>query len=533
MSKWITLFVLVFSIAAFAQEAPRGTLRSGEATLFDRSKHKSYGRATFSFEHGIRDDPGLRLTRNDWDLLFQAGRFRVNTIGDDRSRIADLGAKKLSEVDALPELPAVDTNPNGIVAAHEGHVYLVRTQDRDTDLMALFRVRKLVPNDRVEIEWVRWEADGNRKPLALDAATKDRLSRLLDGARAAERAAERERIGVLEDPEAIRLQIRTGAQGGNRSRLSLARTAYRLPDHPSTESLDFIAEPNSRDEPSWYWRGGYIPDGKALVIDAIDIFARAPGDSNGGGEAKVVIADDTVFELKNSDGPYRIWFEGKAVVRPGDEHQLVVECANSSAIDVRIVAHFVPLAEAAAIKKMKFEPTEAPKRIERVGAGVDNAQTWHMTLPRVVLQLRAGAGGGNPNTINMLGKASMYVDRVSSKPLSFEKPVMMGDDAVAYCQGGCIPRGKIFRVTRVEYRGGARGDSNGPGAFMLRVGDEIILKERNKRQPIQGVWEGQIDLRSGDEDKVFIHVANSSTADVTISGEFIDSPKPAADAGAK
>ena len=41
-----------------------------------------------------------------------------------------------------PALPAV-----------VGHMYLVRTVDDDTDLVALFRVTALMPEDRVAFEW--------------------------------------------------------------------------------------------------------------------------------------------------------------------------------------------------------------------------------------------------------------------------------------------------------------------------------------------------------------------------------------------
>ena len=174
------------------------------------------------------------------------------------------------------------------------------------------------------------------------------------------------------------------------------------------------------------------------------------------------------------------------------------------------------------MKTVPFAPTRAPERIDRVGEGIERAQGWLLERPQVILQLRAGAGGGNPNTINMLGKASMYVDRVMSSRLDFKTKVTSNDDAHAYFEGGRIPRGKVFRVTRIEYRGSARGDSNGHGEFILRVLGTVIVKERDSKKRIKGVWKGSIDVRPGDESKVVVKVANSSTADVRITGELID-----------
>ena len=98
--------LILLATTALAQEAPRGLLRSGEATLFDRFEHKHRGRATFSFEHGIRDDPHRLVARDDWDLQFSGGQFYVDMAKDDRSRIVDLGAKKLSEITELPAAAA-------------------------------------------------------------------------------------------------------------------------------------------------------------------------------------------------------------------------------------------------------------------------------------------------------------------------------------------------------------------------------------------------------------------------------------------
>jgi hypothetical protein len=131
---------------------------SGEAKLLGRATHGSYDKATFSFEFGIRDDPTVSIG-NDWDLQFGSVplHFHVTMVSDDRSRIVDLGSKKMDEIAVadLEELPANPFPRREFVRAIEGHVYLVHTVDRNTDLYALFRVNKLNADDSCEISWKR------------------------------------------------------------------------------------------------------------------------------------------------------------------------------------------------------------------------------------------------------------------------------------------------------------------------------------------------------------------------------------------
>jgi len=518
--RWQLWIVVLLAAPALAEDPPPGVLLSGEATLFDRSKHNDYEKATFSFEFGIRDDPGGRITRNDWDVQFSGGSFHVNMVTDDRSRILDLGAKKLS---ALKDLPAMAAGNTERVLAVEGHAYLVHTRDTETDQVAIFRVRQFVAGDRVVIEWVRFERLPDKNRLPMDAATRAQLSTMLAGARDSLRAQDRREIGTLDDPEEIRLQIRTGAQGGNRSRLALSRLTYRLPDRPAAGPLEFRALPNIRDDATWFWKGGYLPDGKALVVDVVDVLVQAKGDSNGRGEAVVVVGSQRVLSLHRTAGPYRIWFEGRAVIRPGEEDKLFVEVANSSAVDMRVIGHLIPLVEADKVQPRPFRARRAPEGIKRVGRGVVAPLRWLLQRPQVVLQIRGGANGGNRRWIDMIG-GSYRLDATGAAPLALDKPVGMRDAGVAFCDGGRVPEGKIFVVTRIEYRASAKGDSNGSGEVFLKVGDTTIFRERDKAEPIQGVWTGDIELIRGEERQVRLQIGNSSFADVKISGRFVDFP---------
>lgn len=128
----------------------------GRITLLARAKYQDYEKATFSFEHGIRDDPKLAITRNDWDLLYgnSGDALDVTMVSDDRSRIKDLGPLNWSDDIVITELPAhpVPTREPGQPAV-VGHMYLVHTRDRDSDFYALFRVEELKHSDSCTITW--------------------------------------------------------------------------------------------------------------------------------------------------------------------------------------------------------------------------------------------------------------------------------------------------------------------------------------------------------------------------------------------
>jgi len=132
-------------------------------TLVSRKKTNdddNYVNATFSFEHGVNGAEARALTRNDWDILFgnstEPDSFDVTMVTDDCSRILDLGAFNWGETFTVPLLRAhrVPTREPSVKAV-VGHMYVVHTKDRETDMYALFRVEALEPGKSVTISWKR------------------------------------------------------------------------------------------------------------------------------------------------------------------------------------------------------------------------------------------------------------------------------------------------------------------------------------------------------------------------------------------
>lgn len=164
--KHIYLFPLAiaFAVTLLAQSSVLSQALHGEPqtiTLLARKKVDdvdNYTRAAFSFKYGVNGDAALKVTRNNWDLLFGNSplpdAFDVTMVTDDCSRIKDLGALNWSDafdVPALPAYPQPTREPS--VKAIVGHMYVVHTKDRDNDHYALFRVESLEPGMSVTISW--------------------------------------------------------------------------------------------------------------------------------------------------------------------------------------------------------------------------------------------------------------------------------------------------------------------------------------------------------------------------------------------
>ncbi len=148
----------MFPPIAFAQQ---NKSKPQTVTLLKRAAADgvdNYTQAAFSFKYGVNGGAALKLTRNNWDLLFGNSplpdAFDVTMVTDDCSRIKDLGALKWSKHLHIPVLPAYDKpTREPSVKAIVGHIYVVHTKDRDEDHYAVFRVEALDPGKSVTISW--------------------------------------------------------------------------------------------------------------------------------------------------------------------------------------------------------------------------------------------------------------------------------------------------------------------------------------------------------------------------------------------
>jgi hypothetical protein len=158
-STFIASVVILLTAPIVVSQTFNGELQT--VTLLARRKHDGYDnytRAAFSFKYGINGDDALKVTRNNWDMLFgnnpSSDDFDVTMVVDDCSRIKDLGELNWFDAFTVPALPAYSKPARETsVKAVIGHIYLVHVKDSDNEHYALFRVESLVPRESVIITW--------------------------------------------------------------------------------------------------------------------------------------------------------------------------------------------------------------------------------------------------------------------------------------------------------------------------------------------------------------------------------------------
>jgi len=499
--------------------------RTGRVTLLSRLKHDDYEKATFSFVHGVRDDPGRRLTNNSWDLEFGNGKdlLSVEVSSNQDDIILELGSMTFEELTRMDRLPSTDDGTIRSVLARKNTMYMIRSKYGRQQILSFLRVIKLVPGDRCTFDWLAMHPPIKEPGFSLPAASMNRLTDLVQQLQRTDMQTRRLRVGFIRNPKNIILQIRTGARGGHDSTLTLDGRVVGYPMGRSLKPLGFYGVKKWSRRSGVYYTGGYIPLNKCLVIESIDLYATAAGDSNGHGELELQIKGQRLFSKRDEQGPFLTYYRGRAVLRPGEEHMLRITAANTSSAELRISGRFLPSSQLRNVPLQPFRPVEPPGGGLRAGGGGGdkNARSDALLQPKVIIHVRAGAGGGNPNRVSMIGKASIYLDRMVNKPLSFDKPIAINERSVGYISGGHIPPDKKFVITRITYWGTAAGDSNGHGEFLIKVRGKTIVRAVDRKDPVKGVWRGKIFVSPGDEKTVFVEVANSSGGKVVLDGHFV------------
>ncbi len=475
------------------------------AVLLDEAFYEDGQRATFSFEHGLRDDPGRRIVRGDWGAKLTRDRFRMNTVVNDHALAADLGAVRPEALDGttLDGLELAEYLPVRL-----GHTYFFWILDTDTDLACLVHVRAHEVGRSCELDWYATDGSGRAQGSFADDGAGEPLTDLL--ARLRREAIERQ--GLLREARVV-LQVRMGAGGGNTNKLHMNGALQRI-DERSPEPLD-LASPVSMGEPSRaYFEGGWIPQDKAFVVQRATWFGCAAGDTNASGRLQLVIGGQALVDVKNQAEPIRGVWTGAIELLPGDEMETWLGIANSSTGDVllqgTLVDHDPPRDFGA--PNRGFFVTELPDDHDE--------DSPLLEVPRVVLQGRTGACGGNPVTVDLRGRTSIYVDEVHEHPLDFSVTPTMRDDALIYFEGGALREGTAFVVTQATWYGTSVGDTNGHGRFKLVVAGETLADDCDAETANRGSWLGLLRVVPGEESRTYLELANSSTGDVLLTGHF-------------
>jgi hypothetical protein len=487
--------------AGSPQDPARAPALRESVELFDRSYYDDYELATFSFEHGVRDDPDLSITRNKWDLVFETGEF--DTLNP-RSVIVDLGPIEPAAF-ATADLPTI--LPASRAKVWAGHAYFVGTNDKDTTLATVIFVREHKQRRTCRFDWFttdgtgRWQ--GSLADPGKDRAWVDVLVELYGAMRTALN------VGALVRPS-LCWQLRGGAGGGNPRRIDLTGLANMYVDTRSKEPIDVVTPP-TQDERCLAWSdGGMVPIGSVFAITRIDYAGGARGDSNGPGAFRIVVNDQEVVRFESSATPIAGTWAGRLKVENGAERHTWFEIANSSWGEVRVWGEFVSGLARPGFGGLNAGFGNVPSRV------VLPAQV--LGVPEARLQVRTASVGGNACRIDLRGRRLFRIDRLAGEPLDFRAPLAAGETCVAYVKGGQLTPKTVFVVTSVRYTG-ATGDGSGT-PFRIVVAGEAIVESKAANDTLQGEWRGLLEIVPGEEMRTFVEVGNGSHADVVLSGRF-------------
>jgi len=489
--------------AALQQDPARAPALRQRVELFDRSYYDDYELATFSFEHGVRDDPDLSITRNKWDLQFTHGEFDTM---NPRSVIVDLGPIEPASFGSA-ELPTIV--PAQRCKVREGHACFVGTNDQDTALATVIFVREHEVGRTCRFDWFTTDGTGRWQGSLADPgkgkAWADVLVELYGSMRTAQNLRAMTRPSVC-------WQLRGGAGGGNPRRIDLAGVPNMYVDARSQQPLDVVTPPTMDERcQAWSDGGGTVPVGSVFVITRIDYGGGARGDSNGHGEFRIVVNDQEVVKFDASTTPIAGTWTGRLMVQNGAEGDTYFEIANSSWGEVRVRGQFVAGAGRPGFGGLNAGFGKVPPPV-----------VWPkgvLGVPEARLQVRTSSNsGGNPRRIDLRGRYSMYVDRLAREPLDFGAVLAAGETSVAFAKGGHLTPQTVFVVTSVRYTG-ATGDASGT-RFRIVVAGKAIVESKNANDTLQGEWKGLLEIPPGEEMRTFVEVASGSYADVVLSGRF-------------
>jgi RNA polymerase sigma-70 factor (ECF subfamily) len=359
------------------------------AELFDRSRWRDYEKATFSFEHGVRDD-STGVVRNDWELQLDRDTFDVRMVVDDSSLIVDLGERPIETL-ASGELRDLETLVSAAASAKRrdsarrvserakvalGHTYFVWSLDTETDLASAFEVVDFVSQSHCLLDWYS-TADGRAAKGSFHDLSRDRsLMETLVSLRKAARAP----LDLVDGPSRVVLQLRSGAVGGNPVKLNMGGAATYV-DEVLDAPLDLSKFIDSRDPQHAYFEGGYVPQGATFVVTSARYRGQALGDSNGGGELRVVLAGEALFSSKHTPEWIDATWEGRAEIEPGEEGETYLQVRNSSQGELVLEGELLRVAVEPLPRRTVF--ADAKPRERRSSAGPRLVETLTKRLELV------------------------------------------------------------------------------------------------------------------------------------------------------
>ncbi len=169
MKNLLIVLTCLLCFNAYASEAPSSVVlqaRHGQP-------NDNYSDATYSFYYSSQD---INVNHNDIDIEFSSNKIHSNTVVDDISVMADLGKISCKDIPNDYEnqgkgyptkedrykqpmgwfvyskgMDALQRNPLTELTVEEGHCYAIAKTTNDRKVVAVFHVKKLIPDTSLTI----------------------------------------------------------------------------------------------------------------------------------------------------------------------------------------------------------------------------------------------------------------------------------------------------------------------------------------------------------------------------------------------
>lgn len=296
----------------------------------------------------------------------------------------------------------------------------------------------------------------------------------------------------------------------------------RYVDEVADAPLDFETPIDTRDPSVVYVRGGLIPTGQRFVVTSFSYEGFGGGDSNGHGEAIFSIAGEEVARAESGEGHVSdAWSQGgdadtmPFMIRSGDEASTYIEVANSNWARLVIEG------------RLEEDPMDGPVPFGAGNSGflafpppVPVPAVPDLEAPRAELRVKNLRGGGNPHTIDLLGRPSMYIDSTETSLEEYRRPLGPRTRSRALAIGGSVPEGQCFIVTAATLTGSWSEGARERDYARVMLGREEIIELSGSTGPFRSEWHGTLHIERGEEFRLRLEIADNAEAEVVIEGRF-------------
>jgi len=323
----------------------------------------------------------------------------------------------------------------------------------------------------------------------------------------------RRATGTLSDPPRIRIQARGsgktstywGFRSDLRAKLSRAPLDLERPPHP-----DDVFEA--------YVEGGVQPLDKVLLLERIDLVYALGYEAMGGrvdGRLSIEIDGRDAFEQADRYTALRRGtLAGLQVLRPPSDLPDIAVTLFRGVVGLTAHGRYVSREEAQDLRDRSFR-------------WVPEGDDGLLGSEPVTLQVLADHGGGNPRTVRLDGSTDR-IDEVAVASL-WDDTVVLRDlrDSTAWCRNtGVVPDGKVYRITRIDWRTRLDPERDGHSDFVIRFKYEKLV-ERKAPDGVEasGSWRGEIDVEPRRERDLEVVCSFFGMGEAVVYGELVDAPQ--------